>query len=163
MGYFERDFAWIGERFNLNPISPGEIIDLPDATFEVVKTNHTPDSVGFIITNTRRSFAYLVDGIIPPEQTIKRIIVSKLDFLILEGTLDKLILPEGIQWENFSITEAVEFWQSCNIPELILTHISCHSWNIDKLIAGLSNQERRSFEKDNPGIKFAYDGLSLEI
>jgi len=104
-----------------------------------------------------------VDGIIPPDESQKKLEKTKLDLLILEGTVDELILPEGVQWYNFSITEAVAFWNTLHIPKCILTHASFHSWNINKLIAGITHQERRSLEKKNPGLLFAYDGLKMEV
>ena len=167
MQYFENiGFSWAKERYNINPIIPGDIIELPDFVFEVVKTNHTFDSVGYIIKTTHNAFAYLVDGIVPPVKTIDRLKENNLDFIILEGTVDELTLPEGEtieDWKNFSITEAVAFWKTLNIPKCILTHTSFHRWKIDKLLAGLTPEERKAFENNNPGLKFAYDGLRLEV
>ncbi|MFX1567729.1 MAG: MBL fold metallo-hydrolase [Promethearchaeota archaeon] len=165
--YFENiGFSWAKERYNIHPIIPRDVIKLPDFVLEVVKTNHTADSVGYIIKTPQKTFAYLVDGIIPPKNTIDRLKENNLDFIILEGTVDELNLPEGEtieDWKNFSITEAVAFWKTLNIPECILTHTSFHRWNIDKLEAGFTPKERKVFEKKNPGLIFAYDGLRVEL
>ncbi|MFX1310693.1 MAG: hypothetical protein ACFE8C_13405 [Promethearchaeota archaeon] len=50
-----------------------------------------------------------------------------------------------------------------NVPKCILIHTSFHRWNIDKFLAGLTPMESKNFEKDNPGLKFAYDGLRVEL
>ncbi|MFX1344801.1 MAG: MBL fold metallo-hydrolase [Promethearchaeota archaeon] len=163
VGYFDRDFAWARSRFNLHPLKHGTFIELPDATFEVVKTTHSVDSVGYIITTPRKRFAYLGDGIIPPEKTIKRLKELKLDYIILEGTLDDLILPDGVQWFNFSVYEAIAFWRTLNVPKCILTHTSFHSWHVNKLIAGITPEERNDLEEKNPGLSFAHDGLRMKI
>lgn len=162
--YFENiGFSWTKGGYNLHPLNPGDIIKLTDVVIEVVKTTHSVDSVGYIITSPNLKFGYLVDGIIPPEITVNRLKEIEMDFIILEGTIDELILPEGVQWYNFSIHEAVAFWKSLNVPECILTHASFHSWNINRLVAGMTSGERKTFEKKNPGLSFAYDGLRLDI
>ncbi|MFX1277888.1 MAG: MBL fold metallo-hydrolase [Promethearchaeota archaeon] len=166
MGYFDRDFSWGKPQFNLHPLDPGDIIKLPDANFEVVKTTHSVDSLGYIITTPNKTFAYLVDGVIPPKMTINRLKEIKLDFIILEGTVDKLFLPKGItfqEWKNFSIFDAVDFWKTLDIPKCIITHASFHSWNINKLIQGITPNERKELEEQNPGLSFAYDGLKIDI
>ncbi len=164
VNYFDNiSFSWAKFRYNLHPIKPEDVIKLPDVVIEVVKTTHSVDSVGYIITTPNKTFAYLVDSVVPPENTIDRLKEFDLDFIILEGTLDDLILPEGVQWYNFSISKAVSFWKSLNIPRCILTHASFHSWNLNKLIAGITPQERKVFEKKNPGLAFAYDGLRIEL
>ncbi|MFX1457606.1 MAG: MBL fold metallo-hydrolase [Promethearchaeota archaeon] len=162
--YFESPgFSWAKFRYNIHPRNSGDIIKIPDLDIEVVKTTHSPDSVGYIITTSKKRFGYLVDGVIPPERTINRLKEVKLDFIILEGTLDELILPNGVQWGNFSIPEAISFWKSLNIPKCILTHTSFHSWNIDKLMAGLTPSKRKSLEDNTPGLTFAFDGLKISV
>lgn len=164
VNYFENiGFSWTKFRYNIHPIKPGDTIELPDATFEVVKTNHSVDSVGYIITTPNKSIAYLVDGEIPPEETLIRLDRTKLELLILEGTMYELILSEGVLWYNFSIGDAVDFWKTLQVPECILTHASFHSWKNNQLIAGITQKERNIFVKKNPGLSFAYDGLRIEI
>ncbi|MHA2269371.1 MAG: MBL fold metallo-hydrolase [Promethearchaeota archaeon] len=163
VGYFDRDFSWAKSRFKIHPLNPGDFIELPDATFEVVKTTHSIDSVGYIITTPRKTIAYLVDGIIPPTATIERLKEINLDIIILEGTVDELVLPEGEQWYNFSISEAISFWKTLNVPICMLTHASFHSWNINKLVAGITPSERKAIEDNNPGLSFAFDGLKIDL
>jgi phosphoribosyl 1,2-cyclic phosphate phosphodiesterase len=167
LDYFENiGFSWTKHRYRIHPIIPGDIIRLPDFVFEIVKTNHTEDSVGYIIRSPQKTFAYLVDGITPPKKTIERLKEINFDFIILEGTVDELILPKGEtieDWKNFSITDAVAFWKTLDIPKCILTHTSFHRWKIDKLLAGLTPMERKEFEKDNPGLLFAFDRLRIEL
>ena len=148
------------EQVCLHPIEPGDRIALTDATWAVVKTTHTDDSVGFIV-ETPQQFAYLVDGVVPPKETVERL--EGLDLLIVESTLDELRLAEGEQWMNFSLPEAVDFWQTTGIERCILTHLSCHSWKSDRLAAGLPHSERLEYEAAHPGLKFAYDGMRLTL
>jgi phosphoribosyl 1,2-cyclic phosphodiesterase len=147
----------------LHPLVAGDVITLPDVTIEVVKTTHTIDSVGYIISSSKSIFGYLVDGVVPPEETINRLKQKQIDLIILEGTLDELVLPEGVKLQNFSIDEAITFWKTLEISECILTHLSCHRWNLNKLIAGFTSSERKAVEKANPGLRFAYDGLKIKI
>lgn len=80
--HLNQELAYMKDRFNLHPVKPGDRFDLPDASWEVVKTNHNEESVGFIVTSSRK-FAYLVDGVVPPAATIQRL--QGLDFLILRS------------------------------------------------------------------------------
>jgi len=159
-------FSWAKHRYKLHPIKPGEIIRILEASIEVVRTTHSPYSVGYIITTPNTAFAYLVDGVIPPKKTINRLKDKNLDFIILEGTVDKLILPKGQtfqEWSNFSIFDAVDFWKTLDIEKCIITHASFHSWNLNKLVAGIASSERKQLEENHPGLSFAYDGLRINI
>ncbi|UCG36790.1 MAG: MBL fold metallo-hydrolase [Candidatus Bathyarchaeota archaeon] len=158
--HFDQELEWMQDRVSLHPIKPGDKFRLPDATWEVVKTTHTDHSVGFIVESTRK-FAYLVDGVVPPRQTVERL--RNLDFIILEATVDKLVPREGEKWFNFSLEQAVEFWRQVGTPECILTHLSCHSYKKGKLLAGLTHSQRAKFEEENLGLKFAHDGMRVEL
>ena len=156
-------FSWAKFRYDIHPVKPGDIIELPDSTFEVVKTTHSPDSVGYIILTSNKTFAYLVDSVVPPKETINRLKELELDFIILESTLDELILPQGVRWYSFSVSEAIAFWKTLDVPKCIFTHASFHSWDIDKLIAGITPAEREAIVMKNPGLSFANDGLKLNL
>jgi phosphoribosyl 1,2-cyclic phosphate phosphodiesterase len=95
MYHFDQELAYMKNKVNLHPIQPGDRFELPDATWEVVKTTHNDHSVGFIVEAFQR-FAYLVDGVMPPSETLERL--KDLDFLILEATVDELLLSEGEKW-----------------------------------------------------------------
>ena len=79
-----------------------------------------------------------------------------LDFVILEATWDEL----DEQWWN--VEQAVACWQQqIGTERCILTHLTCHSWKNHRLIAGLSYEERLAYEAKTPGLKFAYDGMTV--
>lgn len=158
--HFDQELAYMKNKVKLHPLHPGDKFKLPDVTWEVVKTTHTEDSVGFIVQSSKR-FAYLVDGVVPPPQTMDRL--RGLDFLILESTVDKLVLQGGEEAVNFSLREAVDFWKRTGIKECILTHLSCHGLIKGKIVSGLSNSERLEYEAKNPGLKFAYDGMRIKL
>ena len=153
--HFEQSFAYLRNSINLHPVHPGDRIDLPDATWEVVQCNHTDHSVGYIIESTQ-TFAYLV-GSVPPADTVERL--KGLDLLIPEATLDEL----DEEWREFSLPRAVEFWTKTGIPRCILTHLSCHSWKDGRLIAGMSHSERSTYESSVPGLTIAYDGMRVKL
>jgi len=115
------ELAYLAPRLDVHKIAPGDVIELPDSTWEVVKTDHTDHSVGFIV-HAARTWAYLVDGIVPPPETAERL--PQCDLLILEATMDELDETHG---KNFSVQQAVEFWQATGINECILPHYSRHS------------------------------------
>jgi ribonuclease BN (tRNA processing enzyme) len=144
----------------VHPISPGDVIELPDAKWEVVKTTHTEDSVGFVVNCSCR-FAYLVDGIEPPPETTERI--KDIDLLILDAIVDELVPGPGEVWYHFSTMEAVQFWKKLGTKECILTHVACHNWDRGSLAPGMSNHERSLFESENPGLRFAYDGMRVSL
>jgi phosphoribosyl 1,2-cyclic phosphate phosphodiesterase len=154
--HFEQELAHMKRVVNVHVVSPGDTVELAGAVWEVVKTTHTEDSVGYIV-RCPRSFAYLVDGVVPPPETVERL--KGLDLLVLEATLDEL----DEDWTTFSLQGAVDFWRQTGVPECILTHLSCHSWRAGRLIAGLSATERRDYEKRTPGLRFAYDGMHLQL
>jgi len=153
-GRIDREYGWLKRCFNLHTVKVGDIIQKEDASWKVVKTNHTPDSVGFVI-DAGTKFAYLVDGIVPPPETIREL--AGLDLLITEGTMD--FLDE--EWHNFTLDEAVAFWKETGIPECILTHVSCHGWEDGNLVAGMTSNERKEYVNKHPGLRIAYDGMRI--
>jgi len=160
MYHFDQELAYMKRRVDLHPIQPGDKLEVPDATWKVVKTTHTDHSVGFVVESSQR-FAYLVEGVMPPPETVEHL--KGLDFLILEATVDELILREGERWANFSLQQAVDCWKQIGVEKCILTHLSCHSWKDDRLVAGLSHSERLEYEERFPGLEFAYDGMRVML
>jgi phosphoribosyl 1,2-cyclic phosphate phosphodiesterase len=158
--HLEQELSYMKDRLNIHPVKPGDKFDFPDASWEVVKTNHNEESVGYIVTSSRR-FAYLVDGVVPPASTVERL--KGLDFLILEATVDTLVKREGEAWHNFSLDEAIGFWKETGIGECIFTHLACHGWDRGKLTPGITHEERLGYERRLPGLKFAYDGLRMKV
>ena len=152
----ERDYFWLKNWFNLHTVKVGDSIQTADASWTVVKTEHTKHSVGYVVDAGTR-FAYLVDGVVPPPETVKEL--SGLDLLITEGTMDFL----DVDWKNFKIDDAVAFWRETGIPECILTHVSCHGWENDRLVAGMTPEEREVYVSNHPGLRIAYDGMRLSI
>ena len=153
--HFDQELAYLRPRLNVHPIEPGRRVELADGVWQVVKTNHTDHSVGFVV-HAGRTFAYLVDGIVPPAETLERL--AGCDLLIIEATMDELDEPH---WKNFSVQQAVAFWQDTGIAQCILTHCSCHSWRGGKLVAGWTREQRGAFERDHPGLTFARDGMRI--
>ena len=156
IGRIEREYGWLKQWFELHTIKVGDMIQTDDASWKVVKTTHTQHSVGFIV-NTGTKFAYLVDGVIPPLETTKELV--ELDLLITEATMD--FLDE--EWVNFKLDDAVAFWKLTEIPECILTHLSCHGWKDGKLVAGLTPDERKEYERKYQNLRFAYDGMRVSL
>ncbi len=158
--HFDQELAYMKDRVNIHAIKPGDRFELPDATWEVVKTTHTDHSVGFAIEASQRS-AYLVDSVTPPLETLERL--KNLDLVILEATVDELLPKEGQKWVNFSLPQAVDCWKQIGAKKCILTHLSCHRYKAGNLVAGLSYEERLEYEARTPGLKFAFDGMHTEI
>jgi phosphoribosyl 1,2-cyclic phosphate phosphodiesterase len=157
--HFDQELAYMRPQVNLHPIEPGDRWELPDATWEVVKTTHNEHSVGYIV-GAAQKFAYLVDGVTPPPATLARL--TDLDFVILEASVDELDELEDV-WKNFSLEGAVACWRRIGAEKCILTHWSGHSWQNKRLLAGLSDAERRAYEAATPGLTFAYDGMTLTL
>lgn len=157
---FEQAFDYMKPVVRLNPIRPGDRIELPDAVWEVVKTTHTPESVGFIIESSER-LAYLVDGVVPPPQTLERL--SEVDYLVLEATFDEFLPAAEERWPNFSVPEALAFWKQTGIKKCILTHLACHTWNRGHLSAGFSADQRQEFQDTHPGLRFAHDQMRIAL
>jgi len=155
--HFDQELAYMKDKVNVHPIEPGDTVDLPDGTWEVVKTTHNEHSIGFIV-HCSRTFAYLVDGIVPPAETVQRI--KGCDLLISEATMDAL---DEDNWKNFSAPQAIDFWKQTGIPECILTHLSCHGWRNKRLVAGFSEEDRESYEREHTGLRFAYDGMRVAV
>jgi len=156
ISHFDKELSYIRRNIVLHPTTPAQVIDLPDAKWEIVKTNHTEHSVGFIVESARR-FAYLVDSYIPPPETIERL--RSLDLLILEATMDHL----DTEWKHFTLEQAIDFWKRIGAPECILTHLSCHAWMNGRLTSGFAPEERKEFELKHPGLTVAYDGLRIGL
>jgi len=158
---FNQQLWYMAPQVELHPVEPGDVIELPDASWEVVKTTHTDDSVGYIIESTKR-VAYLVDTSRPPEATMDRLV--DLDLLILDATIDEIVYREGeARWNEFSLPEAVDFWREVGAEECILTHLGCHRWIEGRLLAGLSHFERLAYEENVDNLRFAYDGMRLSL
>ena len=155
--HFTGELAYLAPRLNVHRVNPGDRIKLPDGTWEVVKTNHTDHSVGYVV-HAARTWAYLVDGIVPPPETVEHL--EGCDLLIIEATMDEL---DEEHWKNFSIQQAVEFWRHTGIGECILTHCSHHSWRDKMLVAGWTELRRKNFEREYPGLRFAHDGMRIPL
>jgi|GEM_PF-465212 len=158
--HFDQELSYMKRHVNVHPISAGDTFELLDGLWEVVKTTHTEESVGFVVSSSRK-FAYLVDGVEPPPETIDRL--KDIDLLILDAIVDELIPGPGEVWYHFSTAEAAQFWKKLGTRECILTHIACHNWDKGRLTPGMSNQERVQFESENPGLSFAYDGMRIRL
>jgi phosphoribosyl 1,2-cyclic phosphate phosphodiesterase len=158
--HFDEELSYLRPRMNIHRIGPGDRIDLPDGVWEVVKTDHTDQSVGFVIRAEREAAyaAYLVDGVVPPSPTVERL--AGCDLLILEATLDELDEPG---WKSFSVEQAVDFWSKTGVPECVLTHLSCHSWRNRQLVPGWLPEQRRQCEREHPGLRFAEDGMRTPL
>jgi hypothetical protein len=83
-----------------------------------------------------------------------------VNLLITEATMDCL---DESGWKNFSVPEAVDFWRQTGIPECTLTHLSCHGWRSKRLVAGFSEQERQTYAREHPGLRFASDGMRIPL
>jgi phosphoribosyl 1,2-cyclic phosphate phosphodiesterase len=155
--HFDEELAYMKARLKVHSIAPGDFFELPDGTWRVVKTEHTEHSVGFVV-KCARSFAYLVDGVMPPSETLQEL--SDCDILIVEATMDTL---DEAHWKNFSVRQAIDFWKSTGIPECFLTHLSCHGWQKKSLVTGMSPDERRALEDKHAGLVFAFDGMRFAM
>lgn len=71
--------GYMSDSVSLHPVNPGDVIQTVDAAFEVVKTNHTTYSVGYIV-ESEKSLAYLIDSDLPQAETVNR--VSKCDIVV---------------------------------------------------------------------------------
>ncbi len=156
MDHFDHELAFLKERIMLHPIHPGDLISFPDIDCEIVKTSHTENSIGIII-NSNIKVAYLVDTALPSDDTCRRI--GGADILVLDATFDSI----DTEWRHFAVQDAINFWKTTSIPDCILTHLSCHRWENSRWIAGFNHAERVVLEKQNPGLRFAYDGLRVQI
>lgn len=159
--FHQGSFQYIQHSFKIHPVIPGDNIQLVDCTWEIIKTQHTSTSIGFIITTSQKRIAYMVQGIEPPDQTIQQL--KEIDILILDATLDELILPKNAGWRDFTISDAIQFWKRIGTERCVLSHLSCHRYVNDHLLAGISPSERSKIESTHPGLQFAYDGLQLQI
>jgi phosphoribosyl 1,2-cyclic phosphate phosphodiesterase len=153
---FENELSYLKKIFQIIPVAPGYVAEIDGTKFRAVKTNHSYDSLGYIVESTKR-YAYLVDGIRPPEETIDYL--KNIDTLILEATLDEL----DESWKNWDIRGAIDFWKETGIKECILTHMSFHSWKNKALIGGYKEEEKKQILSDNPGLVMAYDGMKVEL
>jgi len=155
--HFEQELAYTRRNVVLHPLDPGDTFTLADAQVEVVKTNHTRDSQGYILdTGTR--WAYLGDGTVPPEASMARL--NRLELLFLEATVDDLDLPS---WSNQSLAQAVALWQRSGARRCLLTHLTCHRFLEGRLKAGLSAAERAAWAACYPGLGVARDGMRLAL
>ncbi len=161
VGTFNQQLGYMSPQVELHPVEPGDVIELPDASWEIVETTHTDHSVGYIIESNQR-VAYLVDTAAPPKETLDRL--NDLDLLILDATVDEIVLGEGEPaWNEFSLPEAVEFWRQVGAERCILTHLGCHRWIEGELLPGLSYEERLEYERGVDGLTFAYDGMRVSL
>jgi phosphoribosyl 1,2-cyclic phosphate phosphodiesterase len=155
--HFDEELAYMKGRLHVHSIAPGDRLELPDGTWRVVKTEHTDHSVGFVVKCSQK-FAYLVDGVVPPSETLQEL--SDCDILIIEATMDAL---DEDHWKNFSVEQAIAFWESIGISRCFLTHLSCHSWQSKSLVPGMSPEERRALEHKHKGLVFARDGMRISL
>lgn len=160
VGYFQNAMGYMRDSVALHPVDPGDVIELPDSAWEVVKTNHTESRVGYIV-NSRKRLAYLLDSYVPPKATVERL--KGVHILVL-GAFDELVLREGEErWLHFSLPEAVDFWGQVGAETCILSHLACHGYVNGEIVAGLLDSERCEFESKFDGLRFAHDGMRIQL
>jgi phosphoribosyl 1,2-cyclic phosphate phosphodiesterase len=158
--HFEQDLAYLKPVVRIHPVSPGDRIELPDAVWEVVKTTHTEESVGYILGRDQK-LAYLVDSVVPPKETIEKL--TNVTYLVLESTFDDIEPPEARKWPNFHVQAAVDFWKSTKVQNCFLTHLGGHSFINGRMTGGFVSQKRKELELYYPGLKFTYDGMKIDL
>ena len=159
--FFENSMIYLSKEINLTPVKPGDVVNTVDADYKVVKTNHSPDSVGYIVEVSKK-LAYLVDSYTPPKNTIE--LLEDIDFLVLDAIVDEMKLLEGeSRWLHFTVDEAVDFWINTGVENCILTHLTCHSLVDGQVVAGMLSKERDNYQAKHKGLVFAYDGLRIKI
>ncbi len=158
--HFDEDLDYLNGIVQLHPVEPGDCLELPDGRWEVVKTTHTPESIGFIFGKKER-LAYLVDGVVPPLETQERL--KDVSVLVLESTFDEIEPPEARQWPNFHAQAAIDFWKKTGIPKCYLTHLACHSFINGLVVAGFSDEKRKELEQAYSGLVFAHDKMRFQL
>ena len=156
--HFENDLRYMKNYFDINPIYPGSKVRLGRVSYEAVRTTHCPHSLGYIIAG-KKKYAYLVDGIRPPQETIHSVLDA--DCLILEASVDELDKEE--KWMNLDIAGALKVWKEIGTAECILTHMSFHSWKNKQLIEGYTQKQREVIVSQNPGLTITYDGMRVTM
>jgi phosphoribosyl 1,2-cyclic phosphodiesterase len=87
------------------PVKPSNVIETVDAEYQVVTTNRTADSVGYIV-NAGKSLAYLFDTFSTPKETVDAIL--DIDHLVFDALLGTMTAEEDILL-HFSVDEAIDF------------------------------------------------------
>lgn len=111
--------------------------------------------------NYRKRLAYLLDSFVPPKATVETL--KGVHILIL-GAFDELVLREGeVRWLHFNLPEAVDFWSQVGPDTCILSHLACHVYVNGEIVAGILDSERREFESKFGGLRFAHDGMRIQL
>ncbi|MFX1415755.1 MAG: MBL fold metallo-hydrolase, partial [Promethearchaeota archaeon] len=164
--HFRRQMYYIERFVELHPITPGMTIELIDASYEAVKTNHTEQSVGYIVDSGKR-FAYLVDTGYPSLETIEAL--KGIEVLIVEATLDFVegTKAKAIFGGHLTLDEALRLWREVDCPECILTHFACHGVKgrigENMIVQSIDQKQRRAYEENNLGLSLAYDGMRVSL
>ncbi|MGD2124107.1 MAG: MBL fold metallo-hydrolase [Gemmatimonadota bacterium] len=153
--HFNSELQYLKRRFAPHLVEPNKPFEIGSTRIVPVKSQHTEDSLGFILTGNR-TVAYMGDGIRPPDETMDRL--KGIDVLIIEASLDEL---DEADWLCQDIASAVEIWKEVACPECILTHMSFHRWRGGNLIAGFTEEERHAVLEQHPGLRMAEDGLRI--
>lgn len=154
---FEKSVGYLESVFEVIPIDVGDKVIIDHINYQAVKTTHTPHSIGYIIEG-KKKYAYLVDGIRPPDETMEAL--TDVDCLILEASADEL---DENNLMFLDIPGALDIWKEVGSKECILTHMSFHSVKNKQLIAGYKPEERNRIVTENPGLRIATDGLKVKL
>ena len=150
---FERELAYAASAFRLHPLTAGDRFTLPDAAVQVVKTDHTAASIGYVFSASRR-WAYLGDGCAALDE------LRELDLLYLEASLDDADHP-ALAARTLEAVAALA--GRIGARRTVLTHLFGHRLVGGQLTTGLSAAERRTWELAHPGIICAHDGLRITL
>ena len=154
---FDAELQYLTRRFSPHLVEPNQPFEVDSLQVIPVKTQHTEDSLGFILQGDRR-VAYMGDGIRPPDETMDQL--RGIDILILEASLDEL---DETDWLCQDIASAIEIWKEVGCSECMLTHMSFHRWRDGALIAGFTAEERDAVLRQHPGLQIALDGLRIDF
>lgn len=155
--HFDQELAYTRRSVVLHPVTPGSRFSVDGLHVEVVKTSHNRESQGYIFNSDTR-WAYLGDGVMPPDDSLARL--AGLDLLFLEATVDELDVEH---FSNQTPDQAVAVWQRTGARRCVLTHLSCHSFLGGRLTAGWDAAARAAWAAQHPGLTVAHDGMRLAL
>lgn len=148
------------ERKGLVKMRAQDDLQLGDVRVTLVPTDASGHVAVFIFEQAGRRLIYAPCDVKPfPEHPLFR----KADCLIIGNTIVGDVLKDGfvltddnpLRQELFVLSEIEHMREQLSIPCVVITHLE-EDW-------GKSYDDYRTLEAKHPGIRFAYDGMRIEL
>lgn len=179
--YFPVPFEVIEAAFHFESVAPGDTFTISKASVEVVRLNHPGVTIGFVIRDQGKSFAYLCDtapwehlllgddmgksGNIEAEKLSYKEKVLKAiegaDLVVHDSFFEPQYYKSRTHWGHSTAEQGIELALAAGVSQFILFHYAPDS--MDDVIDRIFLHCRKEYAEKPIIVSPAYEGRVIEL